>query len=173
MDAQGMILGLLRSDSMTGYEIKKVFSVSFAFFSGIGFGSIYPALRKMEQEGLITMRLEIQDGAPNRKIYTITDLGRKRLKTVLTSPLDMSTIKSDFLSRMFFFSQLSRDERERVGEAYLLKISDKLGQMEAERSEIERKADPFQRQCFEFGIRFYRDLAENVSACMASLADQP
>ena len=69
MDVKNIILGFLMYGSMTGYELKKFFSISFSFFSGLSYGSIYPALRKMEKEGLITMRLEVQDGAPNRR-YT-------------------------------------------------------------------------------------------------------
>ena len=62
MDVKTIILGFLMDNSMTGYELKKAFSISFSFFSGISYGSIYPALKKMEGEGLITMIHQIADG---------------------------------------------------------------------------------------------------------------
>ena len=173
LDTQGMILGMLQKKSRTGYELKKVFSMSFAFFSEISFGSIYPALKKMEQDGLITMDMEIQHSAPNRKIYTITDKGRERFKTILTSPIDLVSFRSDFLSRLFFFSQLSRDDRKIICDAYLFEISEKMAQMETRRPAIEKKADPFQLQCFEFGLRFFQDLAANVTERVTALEDQP
>ena len=83
MDAKAIILGFLMQKSMTGYELKKAFSISFSFFSGLSYGSIYPALKKMEQQGLITMRMEIQEGLPNKKIYTITKLGREKFLSQL------------------------------------------------------------------------------------------
>lgn len=172
MDAQGMILGLLRKKSLTGYELKKIFSISFAFFSGFSFGSIYPALRKMEKEGLITMRLEIQSKAPNRKIYTITPLGQQRFQEILRSPVQSFDFKSDFLSRLFFFSQLTPPERMEIGQAYLNIIADKLDQLESTRSEIEERADTFQQLGFEFGIRWLQDLARNVKTTMKSIDEQ-
>ena len=171
MDAQSVILGLLQKKSMTGYEIKKVFSISFTFFSGFSFGSIYPALRKLEQSGMITMRLEIQEHAPNRKIYTITDKGRDRFPEVLRSPLDLPHYRNDFLVRLFFFSQLSGDERAAIGEEYLDAIFTKVKELESSRSDIEAMADPFQQICFEFGIRFFENLADNVKTTMKSFKE--
>ena len=80
MDIKSILLGFLMKQSMTGYELKKAFSISFSHFSGISYGSIYPALKKLEKEGLVTMELQIQDGTPNRKIYTVTDAGRTFLE---------------------------------------------------------------------------------------------
>ena len=104
MSAQFIVLGFLSLKSMTGYEIKKNFSFSFSFFSGLSFGSIYPALKKLEDKGLITMRMEIQDGAPNRKIYTITEQGREEFLGQLRSPILLEKGKSTFLTRLFFFA---------------------------------------------------------------------
>ncbi len=50
MNIQTLILGFLMKRSMTGYELKNAFSLSFSFFSGFSYGSIYPALKRMEQE---------------------------------------------------------------------------------------------------------------------------
>ena len=59
MDVQSVLLGFLMHKSMTGYDINKAFSISFSFFSGLSYGSIYPALNKMRRQGLITMEIEI------------------------------------------------------------------------------------------------------------------
>ena len=59
MDVQSVLLGFLMRQSMTGYDLKKAFSMSFSFFSGLSYGSIYPALKKMERQGLISKQLEI------------------------------------------------------------------------------------------------------------------
>ena len=58
MDVKSIILGFLMHGSMTGYELKKFFTLSFSFFSGLSYGSIYPALKGMEKEGLISMQIE-------------------------------------------------------------------------------------------------------------------
>ena len=109
MDVKTMLLGFLMNSSMTGYEIKKRFSLSFSFFSGLSYGSIYPALRKLEQEGLITLKVEIQDGSPNRKVYTITDEGRKVFLENLRAPFALEQPKMAFLARLFYL--LDQDTR--------------------------------------------------------------
>lgn len=171
MDAKAIILGFLMQKSMTGYELKKAFSISFSFFSGLSYGSIYPALKKMEQQGLITMRIEIQEGLPNKKIYTITNLGRKKFLSQLQSKFAVEQMKSLFLSRLFFFAYLSREERNSIANQYLALIEEKQKKLENLRPEIEAVADPFQKECFMFGLRMIRDIAKNVDETVKKLGD--
>ena len=118
------------------------------------------------------MRLEIQSNAPNRKIYTITAKGRQRFQEILRSPVQSFDFKSDFLSRLFFFSQLTPPERTEIGQVYLDIIAEKLAQLESTQSEIEERADAFQRLGLEFGIRLLKDLARNVKTTMKSVEEQ-
>ena len=171
MDVRSMLLGFLTERSMTGYELKKIFSISFSFFSGLSYGSIYPALRKMEQDGLITMRMEIQDGAPNRKVYTITETGRGAFMEALRAPFSLDKARSAFLAKLFFFAHLSPEDRVGVTTRHLQTIQEVQGQLEAARPEIEAHADRFQYLCFEFGLRFFHDLAQNVSEVLRALKE--
>src|SRR5208337_2071589 len=104
MDVQSVLLGFLMRSSMTGYDLRKAFSISFSFFSGLSYGSIYPNLKKMESRGLISKQFEIQDGAPNRKVYTITEAGKRAFLDALRSPfVPEQPKKSAFCMRLFFF----------------------------------------------------------------------
>jgi len=47
------ILGLLKEQSLHGYELKKRLSDTLGPFSGASFGSLYPALRRLELAGAI------------------------------------------------------------------------------------------------------------------------
>jgi len=169
MDVKTIILGALFQKSMTGYELKKIFDLSFAYFSGLSYGSIYPALKKMEAEGLISMRLEIQDGAPNRKVYTITDAGKETFLQALRRPIELERVKNAFLMKLFFFTHLSPAERLKATADYLEKIRAVSEALEAIGPEIEAVADRFQYLCFQFGCRFLQDLTGNVEAVMAAL----
>jgi DNA-binding PadR family transcriptional regulator len=171
MDVKSMLLGFLMKGSMTGYELKKIFSISFSFFSGLSYGSIYPALRKMENEGLITMRMEIQDGAPNRKVCTITEAGRETFMEAMRAPFSMDKAKSPFLAKLFFFAHLSPEERVAMTTSHLEAIKEVHGHLEVARLEIEARADRFQYLCFEFGMRFFDDLARNVSEVLRELQE--
>jgi DNA-binding PadR family transcriptional regulator len=172
MDVQSVLLGFLMRNSMTGYDLKKAFSISFSFFSGLSYGSIYPALKKMEKQGLITKRLEIQDGAPNRKVYTITEAGKTAFLDALRSPLSQDQPKSPFLMRLFFFAHLSPEERQTIVVNYLNFVEQVHACMESARPEIEARADRFQYLCFEFGLRFFSDLTCNLSQVMDALGEE-
>jgi len=171
MDVKFILLGLLLYRSMTGYELKKVFSISFFFFSGLSYGSIYPALKKMESEGLISMQMEIQDKAPNRKVYTITGAGRKAFVEAMKAPLTLEKYRSAFLTRLFFFSSLEPEDRIGLARQNLESIKAVGRELEDARPKIERQADRFQLMCFQFGQRYIDDLARNVSTVIQFLEE--
>ncbi|HTY22102.1 MAG TPA: helix-turn-helix transcriptional regulator [Desulfomonilaceae bacterium] len=169
MDVQSVLLGFLMHNSMTGYDLKKAFSMSFSFFSGLSYGSIYPALKKMEKLGLISKTVEIQDGAPNRKVYTITEEGRKVFLESLRTPLMPERHKSSFLMRLFFFAYLAPEERKAIAIQHLNSVEQMRNQLETFGPEIEARADRFQLLCFQFGLRMSRDLARNLSEVVKAL----
>ncbi|MBI5582733.1 MAG: PadR family transcriptional regulator [Deltaproteobacteria bacterium] len=173
MDIKSTLLGFLSRQSLTGYELKKRFAISFSFFSGLSYGSIYPALKKMEKEELVTQKLEIQDGAPNRKVYTITSAGRKAFIEALKEPFHWEMPKNTFLTRLFFFAHLSPEERQAAAREHLEALQETQRQIKAFRPKIEAGADFYQLQCYHFGLRFYQDIIRNVSEVIRALEKQP
>lgn len=169
MDIGSTLLGFLMYRSMTGYELKKFFSMSFSYFSGLSYGSIYPALKKMEKAGLISMRLEVQDGAPNRKVYTITKAGRKAFITALKSPLPIERHRNAFLMKLFFFAHLPRKDRLEASTRYLNSIKQAHKELESARPKIEAHADRHQHLCFQFGVNMLRDMSRNISEVVNAL----
>ena len=81
-----IILGLLGIKPMSGYDIKKWVDVSFRYFWDIGYGQIYPTLKTLESEGLVTMKNDRAEGGPVRNLYTITAKGKTELDTWLLAP---------------------------------------------------------------------------------------
>jgi DNA-binding PadR family transcriptional regulator len=172
MDIRSMLLGFLMRGSMTGYELKKKFTISFSFFSGVSYGSIYPALKKMEQEGLVALKVKIQDGSPNRKVYTITESGKKAFLEALAAPYMIETPKNAFLARLFFFAYLEPEERSAAAKNYLDSIQEVRKNLKAVEPQIKGRADRFQFLCYSFGVRFYDDLVENVSWIARELEEE-
>ena len=169
MDVKSILLGFLMFSPMTGYDLKKFFNISFSFFSGLSYGSIYPSLKKMQEEDLVTVQTEIQDGLPNRKVYTITAKGREVFLNTLKSPFELERQRSAFLTHLFFFTHLTHQERIAKVKGYLQSINMLQEQLELAEPQIEAHADNYQRLCFEFGSRFYQDLAKNISNVIAAL----
>lgn len=109
MSLKHALLGFLNYGPHTGYELKKVFDVSVAHFWSAELSQIYPALKALETEGLVEMRVEVQADRPNRKVYSITDDGRRELIDWLGTPADTDQIREPFLVKMFFAAAGGKD----------------------------------------------------------------
>jgi DNA-binding PadR family transcriptional regulator len=98
MNVRTLCLSILHEQDATGYEIRRM-SVEgeCAYFVEASYGSIYPALARLEDEGLVTSRVEPQDGKPARKVYSITDAGRTAFVDALHEPLGEEVFRSPFL----------------------------------------------------------------------------
>ena len=79
------ILKLLvdEEEPLHGYEIIRRLEArsrgTFSFKEGL----IYPRLHRMEQEGLLESRWLGQPGTRRRKVYTVTERGRRQLEADL------------------------------------------------------------------------------------------
>jgi PadR family transcriptional regulator PadR len=62
-----------------GYEIAKLLEQSISDELPMKRGTLYPALRSMEEKGLLESEVEPSISGPPRKYYSITDQGRKAL----------------------------------------------------------------------------------------------
>ena len=108
MNIRTLCLGILSFGDATGYEIKKMAEEGlFSHFVEASYGSIYPALTRMTEEGLLTCRSESQDGKPDKKVYSITEAGCGALKSALTVFPKKDKFKSEFLFIMLMSEHVS------------------------------------------------------------------
>jgi len=66
------VLALLHRRDRYGYEISEELSRRI----DIADGTVYPILRKLKGDGLLTAYLSEESGGPPRKYYSLTQLGR-------------------------------------------------------------------------------------------------
>ncbi len=84
MSTRLVILGLLREQPMYGYEIKQTIETYMKDWTSIAFGSIYFALDKLEEEGLIEkVAVEQQGNRPARSVYQVTQAGKDEFLQLL------------------------------------------------------------------------------------------
>ena len=67
------VLSLLHGKDRYGYEISEFLSEKI----DIADGTVYPILRKLKSDGLVTTYLSEESGGPPRKYYSLTQLGRE------------------------------------------------------------------------------------------------
>ncbi|HEX8374825.1 MAG TPA: PadR family transcriptional regulator, partial [Geminicoccaceae bacterium] len=102
MDVKTLCLGVLTERPMSGYEIRKRFEEAFQHFFLAGFGSIYPALADLAADGLVTVESVEQEKRPDKKVYRITERGRRALIGDLMAAEPRHKIRSEFLALVYF-----------------------------------------------------------------------
>jgi len=103
MSLKYALLGFLNHSSMTGYDLKQHFDQSVRHFWSAN-------LSQMEKDGLLTMVVEYQEKHPPRKVYRITEAGRRELKQWLAEPIGLPSLRIPFLVKVFFGGCLEKEE---------------------------------------------------------------
>ena len=130
MDVRTICLGILSRGEATGYEIKKTFEDDgYQHFVEASFGSIYPALSKLTQDGLVSVREEAQEKRPDRKVYSITDAGRQVFLGNLMKPLPEDRHRSPFVFAMLFSHLLPQPRVVEMLDTYIEQSEAKLAQL--------------------------------------------
>lgn len=129
------ILGLLVEQDLHGYELKKRLARLLGPWSSVSFGSLYPALNRLERANLVNSIEPTTTGTTvsaslgadlaafrargrqattsrrGRKVYALTEAGRQRLTDLLQDP---DGDDRSFAIRVAFCSQLQPTERLRL-----------------------------------------------------------
>src|SRR5690348_16059373 len=131
MDVRTICLGILTRGDATGYEIKKLFDDDgYQHFVEASFGSIYPALNRLTDEGYVSVREEAQEKRPDRKVYSITPTGRSSFIASLLKPLPEDRHRSPFVFAMLFGDLLPATRVSQMLDDYIEQAESKLAQLE-------------------------------------------
>jgi PadR family transcriptional regulator PadR len=74
-----LLLGLLANREMYGYELVAELRAKSDSVIDLPEGTVYPALRRLEREGLIGGRWMNVSGGPRRRYYALTPKGQRAL----------------------------------------------------------------------------------------------
>jgi PadR family transcriptional regulator, regulatory protein AphA len=96
-----VILGMLRHEPRSGYEIKRAVDSSTRFFWAASYGQIYPELRRLAEAGLVEGEPQATGGR-KRVVYRLTDAGREELRRWLTEPAETMELRDEGLLKLFF-----------------------------------------------------------------------
>lgn len=97
MNIRTICLAILAHGEASGYDLKKHWENGpFFHLGGASFGSIYPALAKLEQEGLVASREETQPGKPPRRVYALTPAGSAAFLEEMSAPPQRDVFRSHF-----------------------------------------------------------------------------
>lgn len=121
------ILGLLMEGGMSGYEIKKTMDTSIGLFYRASYGSLYPALKRLAERGLLAVE-ELAD-SKNKKLYSLLPEGKSAFLAWLGEPLQLS--RSELLIKIFFYDYLDEETRRAQLDEYERKLAQERGRLAA------------------------------------------
>jgi PadR family transcriptional regulator AphA len=106
------ILGLLSYKEMTGYDLKTFFDSSIKSIWPAHLSQIYRELSSLEAKKWVESRIEPQAYRPDRKVYQLTELGKRELLAWLNgTPRSFeSVVRDESALRMFFGAHMEKDE---------------------------------------------------------------
>lgn len=100
MSIEHSILAVISFRPSTGYDIKSEFEHKAAgLFWGMSYGSLYPKLRKLEQQGYITT-IESESEGRRKKLYELTGKGWNELESWLAKKPEPPSIKDELFIKM-------------------------------------------------------------------------
>lgn len=102
MGIKQAILGLLADGPVHGYDLKAEFEDQLVPTTKLNFGQVYTTLDRMKRDGLVGQEVISQTERPDKKVYALTNAGRKELEEWLTGPttLDLDLRNETFLKLM-------------------------------------------------------------------------
>lgn len=154
-----VILGMVRTEPRSGYEIKAAVDSSTRFFWAASYGQIYPELKRLSEAGLVE-GLDAPTGERKRTVYAITEAGEAALKDWLRQPPDTYETRDEGLLKLFFAGALPRGEAAEIlrsMRAHRLDLAERLQALEPKASE---KKDPYPLIVLRAGIEFNQWFAE-------------
>lgn len=115
------VLGELMVQPMYGYWLHEVVNRVLGPFHQLSWGTLYPLIRRLEQEGLATSETEPRRGllhhgtrtqAQARRVYHITEAGRERFFALMLAPGEYSHSYPDlFAIKLTKFGFLAPEQR--------------------------------------------------------------
>lgn len=168
------LLGMLQKPS-SGYDLRKVFSSTSMKTYSDSPGAIYPALRRLERDGLIRGTVEEGSGLRRRQIFRLTAKGVSELKKWIALPITREDVGSGLKTIMlrFAFSEtvMGADASVELLKSLQSALTPYLQHLREQLPML--KAAPMSaRLSLECGIRSYESLSEWTHYALATYEKQ-
>lgn len=173
MSLRSALLGLLAVEPASGYDLKRAINRSTFFIWNATGPQIYNTLHKLREEGFITSEALPQHGRPDKQIHTITNEGRAALARFMSEPIRAAVTRDEVLLRIFFGNFAEPEAMRHEIKAYLERIREERGFMEATEARIlahpgrKHEARRFQLLSLRIKVAQYKATEEQLEQFLA------
>ncbi|WP_045844012.1 PadR family transcriptional regulator [Mycobacterium lepromatosis] len=148
------ILGLLIESPMHGYELRKRLTGLLGAFRAFSYGSLYPALRRMQADRLIVGHVA-PAGTPvrrARRVYQLTDAGRRRFGELVTDTGPDNYTDDGFGVHLAFFNRTPTEARMRILEGRRRRVEERRESLREAVTRASNSFDRYTRQLHQLGL---------------------
>ena len=176
------VLGLLHEAPMHGYELRKRLTALLGTFRAFSFGSLYPALRRLQRAGLIVEAeglstpqggkpVPAQQGARHgaagrhgaaerakgwgrrgRRVYQLTAEGKERFAELLAESGPQTWEDNSFEVHLAFFSRTPAEVRMRILEGRRRRVEERREGLRAALARAGEQIDRYTRELQRMGL---------------------
>jgi len=166
------LLGLLQQQPASGYELRKVFSAAAMKTYSDSPGAIYPALERLEQQGLIHGSVEKGAGLRRRRIFRLTPSGLAELRKWVARPVTPEELvrnQEEIFLRFAFSEGVAGPASARVVlQSLQAALKTHLPALREEFERVQATASVSGRLAFAYGIRSYECLLKWTHQAIAA-----
>jgi len=147
------VLGLLHEAPMHGYELRKRVNAQFGWGRVLSFGSLYPCLKAMLRNGLITADPGTPESGRRPKIvYTITADGKDYFAHAMHEAGPSAWEDDTFGVRFSFFGRTDPATRLRILEGRRARMEERLANFRAAMSRTAERVDTYTLELQRHGL---------------------
>lgn len=100
MSLRHAVLAALLDGEHSGYQLTKLFDVGVSNFWYAAPQQLYAELTKLEADGLVAGREVVQQGRPNKRVFTVTEAGVAELAAFAAAPAKPLLIRDDLVVKV-------------------------------------------------------------------------
>jgi DNA-binding PadR family transcriptional regulator len=120
------VLGSLHETPLHGYELRKRLNELLGMFRAFSYGSLYPCLRTLLEQGLIVEEQPTRVSGRSKIVYKLTAEGKERLQDLLTQAGPSAWEDESFGIHFAFFRHTEAEVRLRILEGRRSRLEERL-----------------------------------------------
>ena len=152
------VLGLLHDQPMHGYELRKRLNSVLGSFRAISYGSLYPCLRDLVNQGYIAEDGPADAGAPAlsgrraRIVYKLTAEGKERFAALVSEIGPDAWEDETFDVHFAFFGRTPKDVRLRILQGRRSRLEERLAALRESMGRTRERLDDYTLELQRHGL---------------------
>jgi len=162
------VLGLLHRAPMHGYQLSKQLNSLLGAFRALSYGTLYPCLNKLFEEGLIAKEGDVPTAARSaaaarggaakttkgrsKIVYRLTAEGKERLHDLLAQSGPASWEDEEFGVHFAFFGQTRADIRLRILEGRRSRLEERMEGVRTVLARTAERVDSYTLELQRYGL---------------------